>query len=142
VKRSDWHEAAFEPLFGTIEDWINDHLGAMGADEEAVYAVEETRSRDGGRGVHIVMATDVGLFDFWWLRPETAEERSLTGTLVPYRLMRGFSISGETRLAPTLMHQPPVWHLRAEVPAIDIAAPEHEAAFLELCTVIVKALAK
>lgn len=142
MKRSEWHEAGFEPMFGTIEDWINDQLGAFGADEEAVYAVQEMRARDGGTGVHILIATDVGLFDMWWIRPDTPEERRLTGRLVPYRLMHGFALTGETRLAPTLMHEPPVWRLAADTPAIDIARPEHEAAFLELCTVIVKALAR
>ncbi len=130
MKIREWLDAGFEPPFATVEEWIADHLGRLDAEERATYALA-TRL-DGRQGVWIVTASDIGLFDFFWYRPDPVEQRSLTGRLVPWASVRGLALVGETRLnEATLMHEPPLWRLSLSEPELVLEQPPTEAVLLD-----------
>jgi len=125
----DWHREGLQPAFATVEQWINDQLGYLGAEDEAVYAVSLRDEGDrGGLAVRILIATDVGLFDYLWERPEDVTKRHLTGRHYRWADVRGFHMVASTRLgAETLMRTEPLWHLEIADPAVDIDMEEGEA---------------
>lgn len=139
MKRQEWLDAGLEPPFGTVDQWITDQLGLLGAEEEAAYALDETPPRRGAeRVVRIIVAADIGLVDFVWQRPEDPEERRLTGRLVPWRQV-GARVTGETRLSEALIHEPPHWSLTLEDPRLSIADPVDDDALLDLWKTCAKA---
>ena len=137
----EWLLAGFDPPFATVDEWISDLIGRLGAEEEAVYAM---RARQGGRdGIRVLVATDLGLFDFFWYRPEAVPQRALTGTHTPWREVRGLRLSSETRLNPsTLLRREPTWRLRIDEPELAIDEPPSESAVLDFWTACQKAIAK
>lgn len=127
MKRTEWLEAGLEPAFGTVQQWMTDQLGALGADEEACYAlfVRERPLR-----VRILVAADIGLVDFVWDRPEPPHERTVTSTHTAWRDVSPPTIQGETRLSRALIHLPPTWSLRLERPAVAIVDAVDQGALL------------
>lgn len=126
----EWLDAGFEPPFGTVEDWIRDQLGRLDAEETAMYALSDRV--DGREGIRILLASDIGLFDFFWYRPEVVEDRRLTGRHIPWAAVEGVTLVGETRLnQATLMHEEPAWRLSIAEPAVAIENPPNEAALLD-----------
>jgi hypothetical protein len=118
MKMSDWLRAGNEPAFGTVEQWIVDQLGRAGAEEEASYALADEQ---GGRaGVRILVATDIGLYDAFWVRAKDPATRRLNGTLHLWRDVRGLQLAAETGAEPSLRRREPAWSLRAEVPPLAI----------------------
>ncbi len=141
MKIREWLDAGFEPPFATIEEWIADHLGRLEAEERATYALESRL--DGRDGVRILSASDIGLFDFFWYRPERVEQRSVTGRLVPWESVRGLTLVGETRLnETTLMHGAPLWRLSLSEPEVVIEQPPSEAVLLDFWKACREALEK
>jgi hypothetical protein len=130
MQMKEWLLAGFDPPFATVDEWISDLIGRVGAEEEAVYAL---RARDGDRdGIRILVATDIGLFDFFWFRPEDVAKRSLTSRHVPWRDVRGLALSSDTRLEPsTLLRREPAWRLALEEPRVSIDEPPSEAVVLD-----------
>jgi hypothetical protein len=120
----EWLLAGFDPPFATVDEWISDLIGRVGAEEQAVYAL---RDRDSSReGTRVLVATDLGLFDFFWYRPDAVADRSLTARHVPWTDVRGLALYSDTRLnASTLLRLEPTWRLSIEEPAVSIEeAPE------------------
>jgi hypothetical protein len=142
VKRTEWLEAGLEPAFGTVQQWMTDQLGALGAEEEACYAL---LVREKPLQVRVLVATDVGLVDFVWDRPEPVERRVLASTHTPWQVVSAPILTGETRLSPAMIHQPPTWSLRLERPAVEIVdAVDQDAllAFWKACAAACGSLAK
>jgi hypothetical protein len=115
MRLSDWLHEGRQPRFGTIEQWIVEHLGHLGAEEEASYAIEDRMGRQ--TVVRILVAADRGLFDFRWHRPARRDARRLVGAHYLWREVRGVRLSGETRLHASLGHTGPVWALTIDEPA-------------------------
>jgi hypothetical protein len=139
----DWHREGLQPAFATVEQWISDQLGYMGAEDEAIYAVplrDETDRR--GPAVRILVCSDKGLFDFVWERPEDVTKRHLTARHFRWQDVRGVHMVSMTRLdAQTLMRTEPQWRLEIAEPAVDIEMAESEAG-LEFWKSCVKELDK
>lgn len=128
MKRMEWLEEGLEPAFGTVNEWITEHLGTIGAEEEACYAVSEAP----GRAVlRVLVATDVGLVDFVWYRPAAPEQRRLVGVLIPWRDVSPPQLTGETGLSPALIHEAPEWSLTLREPALEITEPVDRNALLD-----------
>ena len=130
----DWHRRGLKPAFATVEQWIIDQLGYLGAEDEACFAIELRPDDDPkGLAVRILIASDKGLFDVIWERPEAVAERRLTSSHYRWDDVRGLRISGETRINPeTLKHEKPRWSVRFEQPAFAIDSAEEGDALLEL----------
>jgi hypothetical protein len=126
----EWLLAGFEPPFATVDEWIVDLIGRLGAEETAAYAM---RDRDGTReGIRVLVATDIGLFDFFWYRPEPIRERTLTGRHVAWGDVRGLRLESETRLKPeTLLRLEPAWRMTIEDPPLTLEDPPSEPALLD-----------
>jgi|SRR6187402_1473888 hypothetical protein len=125
----DWHREGLQPAFATVEQWLNDQLGYLGAEDEAVYAValrdEDDRS---GLAIRILIATDQGLFDCLWERPDDVTRRHVTSRHYRWSDVRGVHIVSISQLdAETLMRTEPRWHLKIADPAVDIDMEESEA---------------
>jgi hypothetical protein len=130
MKMKEWLLAGYEPPIGTIDDWIIDLIGRVRAEEQAMYALRA--KHDGRSGVRVLVATDLGLFDFFWDRPEAVKDRALTGTLTPWRDVHGVTLSCETRLNPsTLLRSEPIWRLSIEEPRVTIDDVPAEAVVLD-----------
>jgi hypothetical protein len=130
MRMNEWLDAGFDPPFGTVEEWITDQLGRLNAEEGAMYALNDRV--EGREGIRILVATDIGLFDFFWYRPEAVGERRLTGRHIPWDAVEGLTLTGETRLnEATLMHQEPAWRLSLTKPAVGIENPPNEAVLLD-----------
>jgi hypothetical protein len=134
----EWLLAGYDPPFATVDEWISDLIGRLGAEEEAVYAL---RAREDGRpGIRIVLAGDIGLFDFFWYRPDDVSDRVLTCRLIPWRDVRGVALTSESRLNPsTLLRNEPVWRLVIEEPALTIESAPAEAVLLDFWKEVHKA---
>jgi hypothetical protein len=130
MRMKDWLLAGFEPPFGTVDDWIADLIGRVGAEETAAFA---TRARQGQKdGIRVLVATDIGLFDFFWYRPEPVKERALTGRHVSWRDVRGLALTSETRLnEKTMLRLEPAWRLTIEEPAVTLEDAPSEPAILD-----------
>jgi hypothetical protein len=139
----DWHRNGLEPPFATVEQWINDQLGYLGAEDEAIYAVTVRDETDRGRlAVRVLIATDRGLFDVLWERPDDVAKRHLTSRHYRWPDVQGFHISGTTRLdAESMMRTEPQWHLEIADPAVDIEMEEGEAG-LEFWSTCVREMEK
>ena len=129
MKIHEWHRAGLQPAFATIEQWLNDQLGYMGAEDEAVYAVELRADNDPrGLAVRILVATDKGLLDMLWERPDEVADRHLTSRHYRWTEVRDFHLIAETRLEPeTLMRREPVWRLEIGDPDVAIDGTESQA---------------
>jgi hypothetical protein len=138
VNVHDWHRTGLLPPFATVEQWIHDQLGYAGAEDEAVYAISLREAGDrGGAAVRILIATDRGLFDMLWERPEAVAERHLTTRQYRWADVRGFHLIAETRLDPeTFIRRQPAWRLEIAEPAVEIDGSETQALleFWETCT--------
>jgi hypothetical protein len=130
MRMKDWLLAGHEPAFATVDDWITDLIGRAGGEETAAYAMH---GRDDGRdGVRILIATDIGLFDFFWYRPDAVADRVLTGRHVEWRDVRGMRLESETRLNPeTMLRREPAWQLTIDEPSLTIADPPSEEVLLD-----------
>jgi len=139
----DWHREGLQPAFATVEQWISDQLGYLGAEDEAVYAVALRDEADrGGLAIRVLIATDKGLFDVLWERPDDVSRRHLTSRHYRWSDVRGVHIVGSTKLdAETLMRREPHWRLEIADPAVDIDIEESEAG-LEFWKECVKELDK
>jgi hypothetical protein len=130
MRMKDWLLAGFDPPFATVDEWIVDLIGRVGAEETAVYAMRSNEDRR--EGIRVLVATDIGLFDFFWHRPEPVRERALTGRHVAWRDVRGLRLESETRLNPeTLLRLEPAWRLTIEEPALTLEDPPSEPALLD-----------
>jgi hypothetical protein len=132
----DWHRRGLKPAFATVEQWITDQLGYLGAEDQACFAIELRPDKDPkGLAVRILVCSDKGLFDFTWERPEAVADRRLTGTHYRWDEVRGLRLSGETRINPqTLKHENPRWQLHIEEPDVAIEDTDESGALLELWT--------
>jgi hypothetical protein len=135
VNIHDWHRHGLKPPFATVEQWIQDQLGYLEAEDEACYAVSLREEPDRrGPAVRILIASDQGLFDMLWERPEKVDGRHLTSRHYPWADVRGVRLSGTTRLdSDTLMRSEPKWRLEIAEPEVDFEADE-SAALLEFWT--------
>jgi hypothetical protein len=126
VKVHDWHRNGLQPSFATIEQWIHDQLGLLGAEDEAVYAITiRDETARAGLAIRILIASDRGLFDMLWERPDAVEGRHLTSRHHRWSDVRGLHISGATRLSSeTLMRKAPEWRIQIEEPDVQIDATE------------------
>lgn len=125
MRIEEWHEAGLEPAFGSVEGWIADQLGRLGAEELAVYAVKE---RGGAR---ILVATDLGLFDYRWRTSADPAKRAVEGRLHAWWEVEGLVLEAETRLDPnTLSGREPAWSLRLTRPELAVDASPSEEALL------------
>ena len=126
----DWHRNGLKPAFATVEQWIHDQLGYLQAEDEAVYAVT-IRDEDApaGLAVRILIATDRGLFDMLWERPEQVAPRHLKSRHHRWADVRGLHLEATTKLDPeTLMRGEPEWRIEIAEPAVEIEGTESEAA--------------
>lgn len=125
----DWHRQGLRPPFATVEQWIDDQLGYIGAEDEAVYAISIREEDDpGGVAVRILVCTDKGLVDMLWERPEDVSKRHLTSRHYRWAEVRGFHLVSRTELYPeTLQRQEPQWRLEIDEPAVAIDADESDA---------------
>ena len=139
----DWHREGLQPAFATVEQWISDQLGYLGAEDEAVYAVALRNEADrGGLAIRVLIATDKGLFDVLWERPDDVSRRHLTSRHYRWSDVRGVHVVGSTKLDPeTLMRTEPHWRLEIADPVADIDIEESEAG-LEFWKECVKELDK
>ena len=132
----DWHRRGLRPAFATVEQWVIDQLGYLGAEDEACFAIQ-LRADDDAKGlaVRILVASDKGLFDITWERPEKVADRRLETIHYRWDEVRGLRLSGDTRINPeTLKHEAPRWSLRIEQPDIFIDQADESAALLEFWT--------
>jgi hypothetical protein len=143
VKIHEWHRHGLQPAFGTIEQWLNDQLGFMGVEDEAVYAIElRPDTHRQGLAIRILVATDKGLVDMLWERPESVPDRHLSSRHYRWADVRGFHLVAETRLDPeTLMRHEPAWRLEVDDPELAIDGTEGEA-LLQFWSVAIKHLDK
>lgn len=129
----EWHRNGLLPAFATIEQWIYDQLGYAGAEDEACYAVG-VRDEDDPRGlaVRILIASDKGLFDLLWERPEKVAQRRLVSRNYRWADVRGVRLTSETRLSPeTLMHGQPEWRLEIAEPEFTVDEAVDASALLD-----------
>lgn len=139
----EWHRTGLQPPFATVEQWINDQLGYVGAEDEAVFAVElRSDSAREGLAVRILIATDKGLFDAVWERPDDVGSRRLVARQWRWQDVRDVHLIAETRLDPvTLTHTEPTWRLEVAEPAIALDGGDNGEALLEFwkqCTTEMK----
>jgi hypothetical protein len=129
VNSREWHDADLEPSYATVDDWITDQLGRLEAEELAVYAIEAGSGRR--PVVRILVATDVGLFDFTWERPPDPGERQVAGVHIPWGEVRGLRLAATTRLDPaTLTRMQPVWSLAIDEPEVSLSESPIEPALV------------
>lgn len=128
MKIEEWLAAGLEPPIGTVDQWISDQLGRAGAEEEASYAVAETRRE--GEGVRILVATDLGLYDAFWSRPPEPDEHSLTGAFHRWQEVQGLRLTARTERDASLRRREPDWSLTVEQPAIEIGEAVDQDALL------------
>jgi hypothetical protein len=130
MRMKDWLLAGYDPPFATVDEWITDVIGRVGGEEEAAYAIRDRQ--DGRQGVRVLVATDIGLFDFFWYRPEAVRGRALTGRHVAWRDVRGMRLQSESRLNPeTLLRREPEWRLTFEEPPLTLDEPPGEHVLLD-----------
>lgn len=129
----EWHRRGLEPSFATIELWIDDQLGYLGAEDEACFAVTLSDEKSAkGFAVRILIATDKGLFDLTWERPEAVADRRLASRHYRWEDVRGTHLVSETRLNPeTLTHGQPHWRLEIDEPEVSIDDHTEGSAMLE-----------
>jgi len=129
----EWHRRGLEPAFATVEQWINDQLGYMGAEDEACFAVEiRPENARGGLAVRILLATDQGLVDLLWERPDNVAQRHLSGRHYRWSDVRGVHLLTNTRLdAATLTHLEPEWGIEIADPEFRIERADEGMALLE-----------
>ena len=129
----DWHRNGLRPAFATVEQWIHDQLGFAGAEDEACFAVELRDENDRrGLAVRILIASDKGLFDMTWERPNRVEERQLTTVLYRWPDVSGIRLRASTKLDPeTLSHLEPQWGLEIDDPEFRIEQADEGSALLE-----------
>jgi hypothetical protein len=144
MKRSEWLDAGLMPAFGTVNQWITDQLGTLGAEEESCYAIRDVSGRaegaaEDGPPVRILVACDIGLADLRWVRPGGADTNRLTSVLIPWREVSPPRIEGETRPSGALIHQPPTWTLTLVQPQVRIEDPEDPSALLAFWRACAKA---
>ena len=129
----DWHRRGLQPAFATVEKWIQDQLGYVGAEDEACFAIElrPEGARD-GLAVRILIASDKGLFDMLWERPEDVTKRHLSSRHYRWAEVRGLRLLTDTRIDPqTLMHLEPEWGLEITDPEFKVERAEQGSALLE-----------
>src|SRR5215213_10124817 len=129
----DWHRNGLQPAFATVEQWISDQLGYIGAEDEACYAVQvRDENAPGGLTIRILVATDKGLVDMTWQRPESVESRNLASRHYRWEDVRGLRLTAATRLEPTtLIHREPEWGLEIDDPAFTLERAEEGLALLD-----------
>jgi len=129
----DWHRRGLKPAFATVEQWIIDQLGYLGAEDEGCFAMELRSEKDArGLAVRVLVASDKGLFDILWERPDKVAERRLSAVHYRWADVRSMELSGETRINPeTLKHGAPRWSPHMDDPPVDIERAEESAALLE-----------
>ena len=140
----EWHRNGLTPSFATVEQWIYDQLGFFEAEDEACYALS-VRTEDDRRGlaVRVLVASDKGLFDIVWERPEQVADRRVVTRHHRWADVRGFHLSAETRLdAQTLMHGKPDWRVDVEVPEVVIDEPVDDEALLAFWSASMRELDK
>jgi hypothetical protein len=130
----DWHRLGLKPAFATVEQWITDQLGYLGAEDEACFAIELRPDKDPrGLAVRILVCSDKGLFDFTWERPDAVDKRKLVGTHYRWADVRGLRLVGESRINPeTLKHENPRWHLLVDEPEVSFEGGNESKALLEM----------
>ncbi len=140
----DWHRTGLTPAFATIEQWIYDQLGYVGAEDEACYAVSVRAEEDRrGLAVRILIASDKGLFDLLWERPENVANRRLASQHYRWADVRGVHLSAETTLDPaTLMHSEPAWRLEIAEPELVVNDAVDAAALLDFWKICVQEIGK
>jgi hypothetical protein len=126
----EWHRNGLQPSFATIEQWIDEQLGYLGAEDEAIYAVGIRDEADkAGLAVRVLVCADKGFFDMLWERPDDVAARHLTSRHYLWSDVRGFHLTAVTNLdRETLMHGQPSWRLQIEQPAVDLVCEEGDAA--------------
>jgi hypothetical protein len=126
VNIHDWHRQGLRPPFATVEQWINDQLGYLDAEDEAVYAISIREDDDpAGVAVRILVCTDKGLVDMLWERPDDVSKRHLTARHYRWAEVRGFHLVARTHLDPdTLIRHEPEWRLEIDEPQVAIDGEE------------------
>jgi hypothetical protein len=133
VNVHDWHRNGLRPAFATVEQWIHDQLGYVGAEDEACFAIElRPESSRAGLAVRVLIASDKGLFDLVWERPNAVSERHVSSTLYRWPDVSGLRLLSRTDLDPrTLIHLEPQWGIEISTPALAIERVEEGIALLE-----------
>src|SRR3954451_10762999 len=140
----DWHRRGLTPAFATVEQWIQDQLGYVGAEDEACFAVRvRPEEASGGLAIRILIASDKGLFDMLWERPEDVTKRHLSSRHYRWADVRDLRLLTETRIdLHTLMHLEPEWGLEISEPQFRIDDAEQGTALLEFWKAADKELKK
>jgi hypothetical protein len=128
----DWHRNGLRPAFATVEQWIQDQLGYVGAEDEACFAIElRPDTARAGLAVRILVATDKGLFDMLWERPDAVAGRHLSSRLVRWPDVSGAQLLARTELDPqTLIHREPQWGIQMAVPEVSLERVDEGLALL------------
>jgi hypothetical protein len=144
VNVHDWHRRGLRPAFATVEQWIQDQLGYVGAEDEACFAIElRPEGARGGLAVRVLIASDKGLFDMLWERPDDVAQRHLSSRHYRWADVRGMRLLTQTRIdAQTLMHLEPEWGLEISDPQFSVERAEEGLALLEFWKAADKELKK
>jgi hypothetical protein len=118
VRLADWPRNPY--LNEELREWVELHLRALGVQDIAVYAVASPRHDDERR---ILVATEAGLLDGWYAPRGSTARFSLTVRLVPWQVVHGVELRGETFRLWAHEHQSR-WRLRIAQPAFDAMADD------------------
>ena len=140
----EWHRQGLEPAFATVEQWINDQLGFVGAEDDACFATEiRPETARGGLAIRILVATDKGLFDMLWERPSDPAARNLYSRLYRWPEVTGARLLATTRIDPqTLIHGEPEWGIEMTEPEVALPRVEEGLALLDFWKACDKQLKK
>lgn len=140
----EWHRQGLEPAFATVEQWIQDQLGYVGAEDSSCFAFElRPDGARGGLAIRVLVATDKGLFDMVWERPDDPAARHLTSRMYRWPDITGARLIATTRLdAATLIHGEPEWGLEMTQPEVSLERVAEGLALLEFWQACDKELKK
>jgi hypothetical protein len=86
----------------------------------------------GGLAVRVLIASDKGLFDLTWERPDDVSQRHLRARHYRWAEVRGVHLVSATRLDPaTLTHGAPEFGLEIDEPEVRIERAKESIALLE-----------
>lgn len=128
MRLADWPRMPY--LNEEVRDWIAEELKTLGAEELAVYALEQGAEADERR---ILVATEIGLIDHTYAPFGSTARYRLSGRLYPWQTVRGVALSGETFRLWAHEHGTR-WSLRLDHPSFEVSseAPELKRALVDL----------
>jgi hypothetical protein len=128
MRLADWPRMPY--LNEEVRDWIAEELKTLGAEELAVYALEQGAEADERR---VLVATEIGLLDHVYAPFGSTARYRLSGRLYPWQTVRGVALSGETFRLWAHEHGTR-WSLRLDHPSFEAASetPELKRALVDL----------